>query len=185
MVSGLDINLDTLKLLKEKFQGYIHMDLHNIVMRTGNDGTRFRGPVRDWLNWSTNCDTLQMNEAEASVISTEGFKEYNTAEKILRSGKVKAVIITRGNRGVMMYRIKSGNSSSHPYDELDKTELPPVETQKFKDSTGCGDVFASAFFYKSIENNQSDFPASLHFANRMASLNSELEGVEELGKLND
>ena len=184
MVSGFDLNLETLSLLRERFKGYIHMDLHNIVMRTGADGRRFRGPVKDWANWCINCDTLQMNEAEISALSAEGLNEYNTAEKILNNGNVKSVTITRGNLGVSMYEKRIKKNFGENYTELDKIDLASIETPNFKDSTGCGDVFASAFFYKSLENNLSDLSASLHYANRMAGRKSELTGVEELEKLN-
>ena len=183
MVSGTDIDLKTLLSLREGYKGYIHMDSHNIVMRTGRDGTRSRGPVKDWLKWCTNCNTLQMNEAEISAISKERLDEYRTAEKILGSGKVKSVIITRGIRGVTMFEKKTKSSSGVSYSELDKIDLPSVETSRFADSTGCGDVFAAGFFYRNLENNLSDLKASLHYANRLAGRKSELIGVEELEKL--
>lgn len=183
MVSGKDIELETLWELRKSYGGYIHMDVHNIVMRTEKDGTRFRGPVKEWLEWCTNCNTLQMNEAEISSISEGKLSEYKIAEKILEDGKVKSVVITRGNRGVTMFEKKIKSIAGKSYTELDKTDIPPVETSRFSDSTGCGDVFASAFFYKSLENGFADLHASLHFANRLASRKSELKGVEELEKL--
>lgn len=185
MVSGVDLNFDTLVVTKSEFTKYIHMDIHNIVMHTAKDGKRTRGPVTNWLGWCSGSDTLQMNEEEIRVISGENLKEYETAERILSGGGVKALVVTRGKKGASLYQKKIKSIKGSKYFELDKIDVPSVETRNFKDSTGCGDVFAAAFFYKSAENNLSDFSASLHFANRIASRNAALNGVEELYKLND
>ena len=65
--------------------------------------------------------------------------------------------------------------------DLGHVNVASIENPHFKDSTGCGDVFASAFTIDYSVNR--DFIKSLHFANRMASFNSSLEGVKELDKL--
>jgi hypothetical protein len=185
MISGVDLTLDTLIVLRNEFKGYMHMDFHNIVMSTAKDGTRMRSPVKNWRQWCSNCDTLQMNESEISAISEEGLNEYKAAEIILTEGTVKALVITRSKQGASLYQKKIKERAGEKYFELDKIDVPSVETPDFKDSTGCGDVFASAFFYKLTENNLSDLSASIHFANRMASRNATLIGPEELHKLND
>jgi hypothetical protein len=51
MVSGVDITLDTLKRIRENSNGYIHMDLHNLVMQTFPDGTRKQFLVKNWEDW--------------------------------------------------------------------------------------------------------------------------------------
>jgi len=184
MVSGIDITLETLSSIRQKFKGYIHMDLHNVVMKTEKDGGRHRAPIDNWLDWCCNCDTLQMNEAEILVLSGgEGLNEYETAEKILKTKKVKSVVVTRGNQGVSMYMPENKSFSGEKYFELDKIDLPPIEIKHFKDSTGCGDVLGSAFFYKSLNNNLTNIPVSLNYANKLASRNAELMGVEEMEKL--
>lgn len=188
MVSGIDLTLDTLQKIRENFSGYIHMDLHNLVMQTFPDGTRKQMPVNDWRKWVECCDTLQMNESEISVLTGDNVTEYETAEKILSSGKVRSLVITRGRQGVSLYELKqkeSAYNAGEKYPELDKTDVPSVESPEFIDSTGCGDVFASAFFYRNALTQISDFSKALHFANRMASLNAALSGVEDLFKLND
>jgi len=183
MVSGIDITLETLGFIRKNFNGYIHMDLHNVVMKTETNGTRHRAPVNKWLEWCSNSDSLQMNEAEISVLTVEGYNEYETAEKILRGGKAKSVIVTRGKLGVSMYIAKNKNIAGEEYLELDKFDLPAVETNNFIDSTGCGDVLASAFFYKSINNKTNQTAANLNYANKLASRNAGLIGVEEMEKL--
>lgn len=188
MVSGVDLTLGTLLNIRENFAGYIHVDIHNLVMNTFPDGRREQMPVMQWRKWVECCNTLQMNESEISVLTGDNVTEYETAEKILSSGKVRSLVVTRGMQGVSLYELKSKVSpynAGEKHFELDKTDLPPVESRKFADSTGCGDVFASAFFYSNALDQQNDLSKALHFANRLAGQNAALAGVEELFKLND
>lgn len=182
-VSGVDLKLETLKKIRENFKGYIHMDMHNLCMTTHEDGTRTQGPVKNWLDWCGQTDTLQMNESELNVMPGEKMHEYETAERILADGSVKTLIITRGKHGVSMYQRKETIAAGEKYFELDKADLPAIETPHFIDSTGCGDVFATAFFYKNCIHSINDFHAGLNYANKTASKNSTLFGVEELGSL--
>jgi hypothetical protein len=175
MVSGTDITLDTLQQIRRNFNGYIHMDLHNLVMQTFPDGTRKQFPLKDWKNWVSCTDTLQMNESEISILTGDNVTEYDTAGKILISG-VNSLIITRGRAGVSHYFLdKSGG--------LQKEDSASVNSPEFIDSTGCGDVFASAFFFKNAESGGKEVTSALNFANKMASVNASLHGVEDLSKL--
>jgi sugar/nucleoside kinase (ribokinase family) len=178
MISGIDIFLDTLISVREIFPRYMHMDLHNIVMKTNKDGARTRVPVKKWLNWCTNTNSLQMNEAELQALTKEGLSEQETAEKILNSGNVRSIIITRGIKDVTLYVLKKSGKQG-----IERTDFPVVKAENFKDSTGCGDVFASGFFYKISRTGFSEIHSAINFANRIASRNSELTGAEELYKL--
>jgi hypothetical protein len=180
LVSGVDISLQTLIKLRENFKGYMHMDLHNLVMTTHEDGTRTQGFVSNWLDWCHQTDTLQMNESELGILPGEKMHEYETAEKILSDSIVKALVVTRGKLGVSLYFRKETEAAGEKYFELDKIDLPAIETPHFVDSTGCGDVFAAAFFYMNAVHSTIDFHNSLNFANKIASRSSELFGVEEL-----
>lgn len=183
MISGTDITLDTLKNIRKKFSGFIHIDIHNIVMDTREDGSRFHTHVDDWYQWCTNSDTVQMNEFEIATLSRERLGEYKIAEQILnnRNYEIKALIVTRGKDGVTGFTKKEKNFGGEKFFDLEHTQIPAVENPRFADSTGCGDVFASAFTIDYSFNR--DFEKSLHFANRMASLNASLQGIEELMKL--
>jgi sugar/nucleoside kinase (ribokinase family) len=185
MVSGIDITLDTLKKIRESFGRYIHFDLHNVVMRTGDDGERTQSPVENWLDWCINTDTLQMNESEINIISLEKLKEYEVAENILSAGEkgTKALVITRGKKGVTLYRKIEKSVYGEKYFEIDKSDIQGMESNKFIDSTGCGDVLASAFFYKNAVNSQKDYMTALNYANKLAGAKAGLRGVEELHKL--
>jgi hypothetical protein len=185
MVSGVDIELGDLQRVRENFTGYMHMDVHNLVMQTFPDGTRKQMPLKNWQEWCSISDTLQMNESEMTILTGDNVTEYETAEKILSNLRVWSVVVTRGLAGVSMYEMKQKSFNDENHFELDKTDIVKIESEKFVDSTGCGDVFASGFFYKNVGNNLKDLGMSLRFANRMAGKNAGLHGVEDLIKLND
>ena len=183
MISGVDISIETLKRIRKYFTGYIHIDIHNIVMETRDDGSRIHRYVDNWLEWCTHTDSVQMNEFEALTISRSKKKEYDIASDILLSpdGKVKCLMITRGKMGVTAFETKQKTFQENTFTDLDRHDLNAIENPKFADPTGCGDVFASSF---TIEySNSHDLTKALHFANRKASLNSSLEGLKDLVNL--
>lgn len=183
MISGVDITLDTLKLIRKNFAGNIHMDAHNLVMQTHKDGTRTYTHNDDWLEWCTNVTTVQMNQQEISELTKEKMKEYYIAEEILiNSDKdVKGLIVTRGAFGLSGYMKKEKAFGGERFTDLDKHDVRSIENPHYVDSTGCGDVFAAAFTYDYSKNN--DLVKSMHYANRIASHKTSLQGIEQLNKL--
>lgn len=183
MISGIDITIDTLKNIRKNFSGFMHIDIHNVVMLTKQDGSRVHTHVDNWYEWCTNSDTVQMNEFEIATLSREKLKEYKIAEEVLfnRNYDVKGLIVTRGIDGVTGFTKKEKFFGSETFYDLDHTEISAIENPHFVDSTGCGDVFASSF---TIDYSRTkDFKKSIHYANRMASLNASLAGIDELFKL--
>lgn len=185
MISGAEITVDTFKKIRSSFDKYIHLDLHNVVMKPEADGKITARKAESWNDWTSYSDTLQMNETEMNIICPENCNEYKLAEILLTSEQegMKALVITRGKSGVTLYRKKEKNLYGEKYFEIDKTDLPAIEQARFKDSTGCGDVFATSFFYRNAINEQKNYEAGLYYANKIASLKTTLLGVEELHKL--
>lgn len=183
MISGTDITIETLKKIRKNFKGFIHIDIHNVVMQTKEDGSRVHRPVDNWFEWCTNSDTLQMNEFEIATLTREKLGDYKIAERILlnKSFEIKGMIITKGKAGVTGIVKKEKKFGTEKFFDLDHIEIASIENSRFVDSTGCGDVFASAFTLDYSKNR--DFVKSLHYANRIASYNSSLEGINELEKL--
>jgi sugar/nucleoside kinase (ribokinase family) len=155
------------------------MDLHNLVMNTFPDGRREQLPVKEWKEWTSVPDTLQMNESELNILTGENVTEYETAARILKNNRTRSVTVTRGRSGVSLYETADTEGN------IKRTDIPRIDSPKFIDSTGCGDVFASSFFYKNSENNLQNIHESLIFANQMASNNASLHGVEDLPKLTE
>lgn len=163
--------------------GFVHIDVHNIVMLTKPDGTRIHTNVDNWYEWCTNSDTVQMNEFEIATLTKEKLSEYKIAEEILfnKRNEIKGVIVTRGVNGVTGITKKEKNFGNEKFFDLDHIDLAAIENPHFIDSTGCGDVFASAFTLD--YSVTSDFKKSLHYANRIASVNASIGGIGQLDKL--
>jgi sugar/nucleoside kinase (ribokinase family) len=183
LISGVDISLETLQNIRRNFTGIIHMDIHNLVMKTNPDGTREHTHVDNYLDWCMNTDTLQMNEYEIKALSKVKKLEYEIAEEILlgHNSNVKGLIVTRGIDGVIGYTKKEKEYFGEKFLDLVKHEIRAIENPHFIDSTGCGDVFASAFLSDYSKSN--GFAKAIYFANRTASYNTSLQGIDELHKL--
>lgn len=183
MISGVDISLETLKKVRAEFKGFIHIDIHNIVMEMDAEGHRSHRAIPDWKEWCSNSDTVQMNEFEAATLTEDKKNEYAIAEEILlkEDSNVKGFVITRGKMGVSGFVKKEKKYGEEKFLDVDKHDLSSIENPHFKDSTGCGDVFAASF---TIDySTGKDFEKAVHFANRKASYKSSLEGIDELIKL--
>ncbi|MCX6164838.1 MAG: carbohydrate kinase family protein [Ignavibacteriae bacterium] len=183
MISGVDITLDTLKNIRKNFNGFIHIDIHNLVMKTNPDGTREHTNLEGWREWCSNTDTVQMNEFEITTLSKTKKIEYEVAEEILinMNNNVKGIIVTRGKNGISGFTKKEKSFGGETFCDLDKDDVSAIENPHFVDSTGCGDVFAASFTLDFSKNE--NFKKSLHYSTRIASFNTSLEGIGELYKL--
>jgi hypothetical protein len=183
MISGMDITIKTFKELCSVFPGFIHIDIHNLVMMHKPSGERIHKPIENWSEWCSLSDTVQMNELEITNLTSENLKEYQIAEKILTgsSRKVKGLIVTRGTKGVTGFTLEVKNYKDEKYFDIQRQDLNSIENPIYIDATGCGDVFASAFTLD--YSKKRDFAKGLHYANRIASYKSSLGGINELYKL--
>jgi sugar/nucleoside kinase (ribokinase family) len=170
MISGFDVELETLKLIRKNFDGYIHFDIHSLTLGVDEKNIRFRRRIKNWDEWLRNVDTVQMNEFEAKSIGEEGWDDDTLAKNILSLG-VKAVVITKANLGATVYYIEDG---------FKKADLKAYEVEVI-DPTGCGDVFGSAFFYKFSKIGNPLI--STEFANYVAGLNATIPGSTQIDKL--
>ena len=183
MISGVDITIDTLKSIRKNFSGFMHIDIHNLVMKTNPDGTREHTNLENWREWCSNTNTVQMNEFEITTLSRTKKIEYEIAEEVMinMNADITGIIVTRGKTGVSGFRKKEKSFGNQKYFDIDREDVSAVESRHFVDSTGCGDVFAASFTLDYSKNK--DFTKSLHFATRIASFNTSLEGINELYKL--
>jgi len=183
MISGVDITLDTLKKIRTNFKGFIHMDLHNLVMKTNAEGFREHTNLENWREWCTQTDTIQMNEYEIGVLSREKRNDYEIAEEILinLNTSMSGVIVTKGKLGVSGFTRKEKTYGDEKYFDLDRFDVQAIENPHFVDTTGCGDVFAASFTVNFSKTK--DLKKGLHYATRIASYKTSVSGIYELNKL--
>lgn len=183
MISGVDISLDTLKKIRTDFKGFIHMDIHNLVMKTNSEGFREHTNLENWREWCTNTDTIQMNEYEIGVLSREKRNDYEIAEEILINidKSITGVIVTKGKLGVSGFTRKEKIFGEIKFFDLDRFDVQAIENPHFVDTTGCGDVFAASFTVDYSKTK--DFKKGLHYATRIASFKTSFSGIYELKKL--
>jgi len=167
MISGYDIKLDDLQFIRNNFNGLIYFDLHTLSRDINNKGKREFRVLENTEEWFKNIDIIQMNEHESKTLFGE-MDEEDIIEKIF-SFNIKMVIVTKGKKGVTMYRC--GENKIHE----DSINVDAINT------VGCGDVFGSAFFYSYIKTKDEQY--SLKFANITAGIITTYSNIEDFKKL--
>ena len=155
LISGWELDLATLQLVRQHFRGPIYCDLHSLVLALRDDGLRTLQPLPDAGAWCRCVDLLQVNEDEMSMMAADPLALSATA---LASG-VSALIVTLGPRGAVYFaqpsfsrladldsgRTHALSASPGPV----RTALVPAALARNAqggDPTGCGDVWGATFF---------------------------------------
>lgn len=169
MISGFELELEDLILLRNKFTGKIYFDFHTLTRGIDDNGRRYHRPLENWMGWISSCDVIQMNEFERKSIPPIDLSEEEFANIALESG-CKIVNITRGKEGADSYFKENG--------QIKKLSSKPVGGLKFKSNVGCGDIFGAVFSYNYFSNNQIEF--CLKEAVRISSLRTEFQSIDDL-----
>ena len=181
-ITGFEIELATLRLVRERLQGPILMDVHSLTLGRRSGGERYWRKPNNWEAWIAQADVVQMNDAEAALLGDleapggpaavsrgllRGF-----ARKLLALGPHGAVI-TLGTEGAFGALRRGGGEVLWER----AAESPELAV----DPTGCGDVFLAGLGAGIFSGR--DLPDSVDLATRAAGLSSRLRGVEALGRL--
>ena len=178
MISGFELDLETLQLIRGHFRGPIYIDLHSLLLGLRPDGTRFFRSIQNPADWFACADLLQVNEQEMSMMAPDPMALAATA---MQSG-VQSLLVTLGKRGVV-YVVAPG------FDRLDdlrrppelrtgavRTALVPAEAVESPgDPTGCGDVFGATYFSRLLTGDT--FAVALKTAIHAASRNVAFRGA--------
>jgi hypothetical protein len=178
LISGFELELETLQLIRQHFRGPIYLDLHSLLLGIQPDGTRVPRPIADPRAWFGCGDLLQVNEQEMSLMAPDPMALAATA---MHAG-VQSLLVTLGKRGVV-YVLSPG------FDRLDdlrrpeeqrtgavRTALVPAEQVDTPgDPTGCGDVFGATYFSRLLTGDT--FGVALRAAIRAASRNVVFRGA--------
>lgn len=175
-ISGFDSSLATLKKIRKNSDALIFMDLHSLTLGIKKDGRRFQRPPYRWKEWISQADILQLNLLELLTLAKKELKTLKEikdfSEKILNSG-VKFILVTNGEKSgyfISKYKNKA---------KVQRVKVPKIE--KVVDTTGCGDIFSSAFIIYYLKNK--DHKKSFEFANFIATQRCRYSGIENLKKL--
>jgi sugar/nucleoside kinase (ribokinase family) len=176
MVSGSDISLETLDYIRMEIRERsipIHFDFHSLTLGIDQEFKRFRRPLTDWRRWCFMLNSIQLSEEEALGLSAERYDE-STLINHLMPLMVETLMITRGSRGVSVI-------VQDIHKKLTRRDIEGFSIGDAVDTTGCGDVFGSAFLYQYLKSKDS-FTAA-EFANRTAAFNATLRSTRELDGL--
>ncbi len=174
MVSGFDITLETLDLIRMEVRERhtpIHFDFHSLTLGVDSNAKRFRRPLTDWRRWCFMIKSIQMSEAEAHGLTPDRLNEQGLVNQLMPL-MVNALIMTRGEGGLTLFEQHNKKLELH--------EIAGVPTQAV-DPTGCGDVFGAAFLLHYLK--EKNYPAAARFANEAAAFKATFSGLEGLDRL--
>lgn len=176
-MTGFDLELRTLQQIKQSAKCPVYLDYHLLALGRDPLGNRYLHRRRNWQNWCTCCDHLQLNQFEAESLSlfpiNSELEIVRFAEPILNRG-VKSVAITLGDNGTLA--CWKDEETGIQVMKIDVATVSAVV-----DTTGCGDVFAAGFIVHFLRTR--DFPTSYKFANKVAGLKCGFHGFDSLANV--
>ncbi len=168
LISGFELDLETVQLIRSHFKGPIYCDMHSIFLARQPDGLRTLQPLQNPAAWFRCFDIVQVNEDEMSMMAADPLA---LAAMATGSG-VKVLAVTLGSRGAVYFaepgfekladldRDRLGPSSGAIRTEL--IAAAPTRDLGGGDPTGCGDVWGATYFSRLLagENIRSAMTAA-------------------------
>jgi sugar/nucleoside kinase (ribokinase family) len=171
-ISGFDLLLMTLKKTRKNTDALIFMDVHSLTLGVDGSGKRFFNAPKNWSEWIKQADIAQMSLPEMRELAKRDLKSLQEikefGENILSLG-FKAVLVTWGEKGALTI-----------FDDKVR-KFKGSKVQRFKDATGCGDVFSAGFLICYIHTK--NLTKSVSFANYVAAKKCKISGVDGMEKL--
>lgn len=170
--SGRDVEKETLRALRSRFPGRILLDVHSLTLSDPDaHGRRRLRVIRDWQEWLIGMDYIQLTWDEVACLTGESATSIaglvDVADWLLMNG-TRGVIVTQGSRGATYFYADDGG--------ILKEEIPPFPIQTVEDTTGCGDVFSSAFIYRLLQGDPEI--TAVTFAVKAAALKATFSGID-------
>jgi len=154
LISGFELDLETVTLLRQFYRGPIYCDLHSLVLAMQPSGLRTLQPLPRVADWCRCFDLMQVNEDELSMMAPDGLALAATA----MANGVQALVVTLGARGAVYFaprhfaRLADRMPGPPPVAASTgalRTELLASTAEQVHvkgDPTGCGDVFGATYF---------------------------------------
>jgi hypothetical protein len=184
MISGFELDLPTVHLLRQHFAGPIYCDLHSLTLGIDSNGLRTPQPLADVESWCRAFDAVQVNEDELAQMAPDGMSLAATA---LRAG-VKSLVITMGSRGAVYFLAPGATGFADlrhaaplgvAHGAVRTALLPASPTRHGAgDPTGCGDVFGATYFSRLCAGD--NFEVALRAALSAAARNVDHRGATSL-----
>jgi len=186
-ITDFEIELDTLKFIKENSDAKIIFDAHGPTSFVNSEGKRLRKYWRDKEDWFKYIDVLKMN-LEESICSwfdtnyenEDFYNEDNTehlddfAEYVLNND-VEYLYVTLDSRGCAIYSKQNG--------EISKKFIKSVAVKDVIDTTGCGDSFAGGLAFGFTLYN--DPVRAARYANTLGALRTQGKGFDVFKSLEE
>ena len=171
-----DIQLEILRRIHFVSPALIMMDLHNLSTRINRAGLRVPTSVSHWKDWVQCADIIQGNLSEWQQLTGQEaitLKELTALHQDILQQGVSVTLTTLADEGVLV----SWRENQQYFTQL----INGIKVDNIIDPTGCGDVFAAAFFWKYLKYRK--VLQATRFANRAAAEKCRLRGLKELSKL--
>ncbi|MGQ0538223.1 MAG: carbohydrate kinase family protein [Gemmatimonadaceae bacterium] len=175
LISGFELDLETLQLVRQHFRGPIYCDLHSLVLAVQPDGLRTPQPLPNAGAWMRCVDFAQVNEDEMALMARDPMA---LAAMAMNAG-VQSLVVTLGPRGAVYFvaptfddlaslnAARRGAHVSAPLGTVRTALLPAIDPDvKTGDPTGCGDVFGATYFSRLLSGDM--FADALQSALRAA-----------------
>lgn len=185
LISGFELDLETMQLIRAHFTGPIYCDLHSLLLAVQPDGLRTPQHLPHAEEWLACCDVVQVNEDEMQLLASDPMSLAATA--IARG--VSSLVVTLGARGAVWVNAPGFTGITSRDRRLAaalvsgqvSTSLMPAVVPRVKghlDPTGCGDVLGATLFSRLLCGDT--FSDALHTAIRAAGKNVEFRGATGL-----
>jgi len=159
-LSGWELDLETVQLIRRHFAGPIYCDLHMLAWAVQPDGLRTLRPIPNVREWCASFDFLQVNEDEMSMLAPDPMALAATA---LHEG-VKTLAVTLGKRGAVYFAPSHFDSirdftahtptRPHVHTPIKTALIPPEHITNDGDPTGCGDVWGATYFSRLLAGDR-------------------------------
>ncbi|MFI5248629.1 MAG: carbohydrate kinase family protein [Gemmatimonadales bacterium] len=165
-ISGMEMDLPTMQLLRQHYRGPIYCDLHSLLLAVEPSGLRTPRPLGAVVEWCRCADLIQVNEDEMNLMAPDPVALAATA---LAAG-VRCLSVTLGSRGVVYFAPADFDaladlSTRGRGDTIGalpgpvRTSLIPavpasVGPDRSGDPTGCGDVWGATYFSRLLAGDK-------------------------------
>jgi sugar/nucleoside kinase (ribokinase family) len=172
----------TLKRIRKNTDALIFLDVHSLTLGVDDSGKRFFDAPKNWREWIKQADMAQMSLPELRELAKRDLK---SPQEIKEFGKCildlgpQAVLITLGEKGSLL--ILDDKVRRFVRQRRICLWQKGSKVQRFKDATGCGDVFSVGFLICYIQTK--NLIKSVNFANYVAAQKCKISGVEGMKKL--